>query len=254
MVRALSRAAFFGLGIGLLTFGLAGCGRSYDATVSGMVTLDGELIRTGTVAFVPVGEGTPAYGHIRSDGSFVMQIGQGDEDDPDAGGIMPGKYRVSVVSREPAPDGIGERGGPPEPGRLLTPARYGDVATSGLEFEAQRGKNVLPIELTSDTSGEDVADAESISAADSDGASATETTPVGLDDQGQSPHAEAPATLPEEAHPSVKPSAGEPADNGDGSGVETDRADADPAALPTNPVDSDPVDSDPVDSDEGDRS
>ena len=116
-----------------------GCG-SPEATVSGVVTLDDQPLSGGSVSFVPAFDGAGASAEIQTDGSYEARTAN-------AEGLAAGRYRVAVRALgESTPD---PRGGPPKPGKLLTPQRYARSTTSGIEVEVVAGDNDLPIKLSS---------------------------------------------------------------------------------------------------------
>jgi hypothetical protein len=115
-----------------------GCGKSQNATVSGIVTYDGQPLSTGAVTFQPVAPGPLAIGDIRNDGAYTLRTG-------DATGLSAGEYQVTVVATGPMPEATPSNPMPlPE---LLIPARYGDVSTSGLKYTVERGENRIDIAL-----------------------------------------------------------------------------------------------------------
>ena len=125
----------------VLVLGLSGCGGPYEASVSGVVRLDGQPVQRGTVVYYPAQEGPAVYGRINEDGSYVMRTGN-DE------GLPPGKYVVSVIANEPsAQQDTG--GGPPPLGKAIVPTWYRSKATSGLVFQVQPGHNDIALELSS---------------------------------------------------------------------------------------------------------
>ncbi len=70
---------------------VSGCGDRNLVPVSGTVQREGELITAGRIMFRPLGEGRPAFGNIRSDGTFlVMTERPGD-------GAPVGEYHVMIV-------------------------------------------------------------------------------------------------------------------------------------------------------------
>ena len=127
----------------LLIFAIAwvvvGCAPSYESSVFGVVTLDNQPLPLGTVKFYPVGPGPVAYGKINADGSYAVKIGSDD-------GLPPGEYIVTVVSMTPPPEGVSR-----ELGELLTPQRYGQQQSSDLKFTVEPGKNVIDLELHSES-------------------------------------------------------------------------------------------------------
>jgi hypothetical protein len=126
--------------LGVLIF--TGCGGAYDSTASGVVTLDGKPIPRGTVSFHPVAGGPAAYAMIQEDGSYTIQTGR-------AGGLPAGDYQVSVTANENSTVAQTSKGGPPPPGKSITPAWYRMRETSGLQFTVKPGSNTLNLELKS---------------------------------------------------------------------------------------------------------
>ena len=120
---------------------LTGCGGKYDAKVSGVVTLDGAPLPRGTIVFFPAAAGPSAHGRSDETGSYSLSTGR----EP---GLPSGDYFVTVVASEPAvvPDNWS---GPPPPGELITPERYGSKGTSGLQYTVEAGRNDIAIDLVS---------------------------------------------------------------------------------------------------------
>jgi hypothetical protein len=115
---------------------LAGCGKPFESSLEGTVTIDGRLLTTGTVGFYPADSGPAAYGSIHTDGHYSISTGS-------QRGLPPGKYRVTVVATAPPADPRLDL-----PGRLLTPERYGVPSQSGLSFVVKTGHNRFDITLT----------------------------------------------------------------------------------------------------------
>ena len=120
---------------------LAGCGSEFGATVSGVVTLDGNPLTPGQVTFAPSGPGSlPATSKLESDGSFELLT----QKKP---GLAPGTYKVAVQAFRPPDVPKGQRTfTPSEP---LVPEKYLSVKTSGLEFTVEPGNNTIDIPLVS---------------------------------------------------------------------------------------------------------
>lgn len=120
-----------------------GCGGPFDASLKGIVTLDGEALNTGTVTLQPTeSNGSTAHGRIDEGGNYRIQTGR-------EYGLDPGRYLVTVVARE-APESLyGPNGGPPPAGKLLTPRWYRSTTTSGLSVDVKPGGNDYSIQLTS---------------------------------------------------------------------------------------------------------
>jgi hypothetical protein len=121
---------------------LAGCGGVYDSSVSGTVTLDGNPVTRGTVAYNPVQSGPSAYARIDEDGSYTVRTGREE-------GLPAGEYQVTVIANEPPAVRQTAQGGPPPPGRPITPPWYRTKQTSGLRFTVDKGSNEINLELTS---------------------------------------------------------------------------------------------------------
>ncbi|TWT75678.1 hypothetical protein Pla123a_31880 [Posidoniimonas polymericola] len=117
-----------------------GCG-SYDATVSGSVSLDGEPLKSGTISFFPVADGPTAYARIEPTGQYELRTGR-------EAGLAPGEYQVTVVAREQRELAANDAGGPPPPGKQLTPNHYRDRKTSGLAYTIEPGHNQIDLDLT----------------------------------------------------------------------------------------------------------
>jgi len=134
---------------------------TYNATVSGTVTIEGILAESGIVTFHPVAGGQPAMGNIHSDGSYSLRSGQGNLSDPDGGTIASGGYVVTVASNAPfEKDEVIGVGGPPMPGPSLVANKYRSSATSDLKQVVKPGPNVLVLNLEAAAVEEVTADQE----------------------------------------------------------------------------------------------
>lgn len=129
----------------LLFLVLVGCGGGKPATVTGIVTIDGKPLSNGTVTYSPAGGGMKAIGLIKSDGSYQIKTNS------DAG-IDIGEYDVAVVSREVISSGPDS---PPMPGKYVAPKHYGNMKTSGLHYQVEKGSNQIDIDLSSEDSRAD---------------------------------------------------------------------------------------------------
>jgi hypothetical protein len=120
---------------------LAGCsGNDLGAEVSGRVTLDGQPVGPGTVVFQPAGgQSNPPQGTVQVDGSYFMRTNQ-------TVGLAPGKYKAGVAIYDPPDLKPGERAS--KPSELLSPERYAQPDTSGLEYDVTPGDNTIDIKLT----------------------------------------------------------------------------------------------------------
>ncbi len=140
-----SGLSIFHLAYAVLLFAaaaVAGCGGAYDATASGIVTLDGNVVPRGTLAFHPVAGGPAAYARIEEDGGYVVRTGREE-------GLPPGEYFVTVAANEPPTVAQTAQGGPPPPGKPITPAWYASKDSSGLKVVVESGDNELNLELKS---------------------------------------------------------------------------------------------------------
>jgi hypothetical protein len=125
-----------------MVLAVVGCGGAYDSTASGVVTLDGKPVPRGTVSFHPVAGGPAAYAMIGDDGSYTVQTGR-------AGGLPAGDYQVSITANENAAVAQTAGGGPPPPGKPITPLWYRMKETSGLQVTVKPGSNTIDLELKS---------------------------------------------------------------------------------------------------------
>lgn len=119
---------------------LGGCGGN-PASVTGLVTIDGEPLERGKVGFTPVSAGMKAIGKIDSSGNYELKTNR-------ESGLQVGEYQVTVISTEPGV--VNPGGGPPMPGKSLIPKRYGRTRSSELRFTVERGSNTINLELSSE--------------------------------------------------------------------------------------------------------
>lgn len=201
----------------LAALALAGCGgpaHKYDAVVTGRVTIDGELAKSGTVTFHPVGGGKIAIGRINDDGSYSLRTGQGDLREVDGGTVVPGAYIVTVsITGPPVPSVI--EGAPPSAGPSLVASKYAMHDTSDLKRTVKSGEQVINLELEP---AETPPPAEE-SGEPADEQSAAETTPAGeaqpaaeAQEVEAAPTADEPAdSPPAETVPEAQPETTEPA-------------------------------------------
>ena len=120
----------------------SGCGGTYNSTAGGVVELDGKVVPRGMVSFHPVSGGPAAYAMISEDGSYSIQTGR-------EAGLPSGEYLVSVTANEAPTAAQTSKGGPPPPGKAITPAWYRMKETSGLKFTVKPGKNEINLKLSS---------------------------------------------------------------------------------------------------------
>lgn len=133
------------------------------AVVQGTVTIDGELAKSGTVAFHPQSEGAAAFGSILPDGTYSLRVGQGNTGNIDYSRIPPGKYTATVSVKGPSvPNEAEGPGAPPKPGPQLAALKYASRETSDLHFEVRVGLNVFNLAVER-ASLEEIAGEEQIS-------------------------------------------------------------------------------------------
>lgn len=130
------------VGVGIMMLSAVGCGGSSESTVQGVVTLDGNPLSDGSIAFIPSAGGSQAYGTIRGSGEYKIYTGR-------ELGLPPGEYKVTVVSRKPAATQRTEEGGPAPGGESITPRWYALPDMSGLLVKVEPGSNNINLELTS---------------------------------------------------------------------------------------------------------
>jgi hypothetical protein len=146
---AVRRLAY--LPVTLAGFGLAGCAGATDdlprKAISGRVTLDGQPLARGSIAFDPADQGQQhpvSVGAAIEGGSFAI---------PAATGPTPGKYRVAIL----APDAAAEAALPESPGAPpkrsqakvgAIPDRYNARSTLSADV-TPGGPNSFTYELTS---------------------------------------------------------------------------------------------------------
>jgi hypothetical protein len=123
-------------------FAIAGCGGTYESTAHGVVALDGKALPRGLVGFHPLSPGPSAYAVINDRGDYTVRTGYEE-------GLPPGEYQVTVAANELPATARTEQGGPPPPGKSITPTWYRSKGTSGLKFMVQPGKNEINLELKS---------------------------------------------------------------------------------------------------------
>jgi hypothetical protein len=120
----------------------ASCTQSeFEADVAGKVTLDGAPVGPGTVVFVASDAASnPSTGTVQVDGNYFLKSNR-------IRGLRPGHYKatVSIIHQDPVPPGHRST----VPPKLVSPAKYADPATSGLEFDVASGENTIDIELSS---------------------------------------------------------------------------------------------------------
>jgi hypothetical protein len=105
------------------------------------VTLDGQPVGPGAVVFAPLdGTSNPADGAVQLDGSYFLRTSR-------AIGLKAGTYKASVAVFDQPEVKPGERS--MVPAKLVTPQKYADTETSGLQYTVEPGDNSIDIELSS---------------------------------------------------------------------------------------------------------
>lgn len=117
-----------------------GCGSTHDATVHGVVSLDGKPLDIGEVQFHSLGASGTAYGRLSAGGAYQLSTGQDS-------GIDPGEYQVTVVAREPFPENMPAGVTPPIP-KVISPERYGRLETTPFKYTIFPGDNTIDLALT----------------------------------------------------------------------------------------------------------
>lgn len=125
-----------------LLLSTVGCGNSSEATVIGLVTLDGSIVPGANITFIPSGGGTQAYAMSDESGNYEVYTGQ-------LPGLKPGEYKVTLVARQKPTIEKTESGGAPPAGAAITPKWYSRADSSGLSFQIQPGANEINLPLKS---------------------------------------------------------------------------------------------------------
>ncbi|MCZ2340549.1 MAG: hypothetical protein LC104_01980 [Bacteroidales bacterium] len=131
----------------LLGCGLVGCsGKAFDThPVTGLVTVNGKPLASGSVTFVSTSGGPPATGEIGPDGRYTLTTEKPND------GAAPGKYTVMIIALPDMTNRAPEDRNPlPAP---LVPEKYLSTSTSGLTAEVKAGENSIDFPLVGDVSG-----------------------------------------------------------------------------------------------------
>jgi hypothetical protein len=132
--------------LSLIALGAAlGCGNAGTtrASVSGKITFDGEPVKSGQIAFEPVGAGRLGIAQI-ADGAYAMPAEQGP---------TPGSYVVRITSHQPTgqkttPDPRDADQAPADVFEQFIPAKYNDRSELKTEIGAE-SEVVRDFDLTS---------------------------------------------------------------------------------------------------------
>jgi len=148
---------------GIAGLALLGCSKREvieTEYVEGVVTLDGQPVPDAVVTFVPVDrqQGISATGRTDQEGRYkITAVGlKGGATAKAGGGTLAGEYFVGVVKDETpsvSDEQIeeGSSSGLPRAPEVkhIVPAKYNNPRTSGIKVTVKKGKNNIPIELTS---------------------------------------------------------------------------------------------------------
>ena len=147
----------------LLTLAAAGCGGGSKGIptnyVEGFVTLDGSPVEGAHVTFIPsAADGKTAGGYADVTGKYTLTS---DDGEPQKGALE-GEYKVTVVkmakTTEPRPQSSRNTVNPSSATRppvnkptqtYITPKVYSDVKQTPLTATVKKGKNDIPLTLTS---------------------------------------------------------------------------------------------------------
>lgn len=121
--------------VGILAVWTPGCrdGRPALIQATGTVKLDGKPLAGAIVSFQPVAQGTDGF--LRPSSAVTDAEGKyapgtyGEKD-----GLPAGKYRVAIQKREPVGT-AGSQSSEPAKYQWITPRRFADPNSSGLEVE-----------------------------------------------------------------------------------------------------------------------
>lgn len=119
---------------------------NWGGLVEGKITIDGEPLDGGTIAFIPlVSEedgGRPGVARIESDGAYW--IGNANLDKPK--GLIPGRYKVIFLSMTADPDKTGN-----PIAELRIPEALVDLKTTTVECEVKPGSNTFNFDLAQES-------------------------------------------------------------------------------------------------------
>jgi hypothetical protein len=121
--------------------GAAGCtdSRSDLATVSGVVTLDGQPLPQATLVFQPQANGPASFGITDQQGRYTMMYKQG------VPGAVVGSHTVKITTFQ---EGDRDASPPIAPGPEILPARYHGSSELTAEVAASK-KNKIDFTLSS---------------------------------------------------------------------------------------------------------
>ena len=147
---------------------------SYDATLTGKVSIDGVHADRGMVSFFPADGSLVFIGKIESDGTYKVVPGRAQSVESEQGGIDSGEYSVAVnIGAALTEDDLIDTNAPRRQVKSLIASEYSSKATSGLKFTVKPGPNTYNIEL--EGPGEETVKEEESSAVET---VSDETTPA----------------------------------------------------------------------------
>ena len=152
---------------------------SYDATVSGKVTIDGAPADRGKISFFTPDMSVVYVGKIESNGTYKVVPGRPHSVDPEQGGIASGEYAVAVsINVALTTEDVIDENAPRRLAKSLIASKYNSTATSGLQYTVKPGPNTINIELEGPDEATEASEESSAVEAESDSASAGESTPA----------------------------------------------------------------------------
>ncbi len=119
----------------------AGCGRSADrppATISGIVSLDGEPLKSGSIQLTSMKTGEAAYTNLDEAGKYRLEFPEAD---------VGAEYQVTIG--QPVTDSPDALAAPVSTAKNNVPAKFANRATSGLTAQLQAGENTQNFDLKS---------------------------------------------------------------------------------------------------------
>jgi hypothetical protein len=102
----------------------AGCSGGHEASLTGVVTYQGQPVKGALMNLHNADSGPMAYAMTDDTGTYQALTGS-------QRGLQPGRYRFAFKS----------------PADMVLPSKYLSAENSGLEYEVKPGKNVFDIEL-----------------------------------------------------------------------------------------------------------
>ncbi|MDM4016365.1 carboxypeptidase regulatory-like domain-containing protein [Roseiconus lacunae] len=133
-----SKLAFTLLAVALTGFTVTGCGPSQPelGQIEGILTIDGEPVKNGSIEFIPIGGGRPSLALTNAEGKYEAFYL------PNVPGALTGKHRIRFEIA---------KGKPGDPG-LVRPKKngkrpQGEVKLEPSEIEVVSGENEINFQL-----------------------------------------------------------------------------------------------------------